>query len=64
MLINQGRHAGDMTPRNSYNHNEHLAFTDRDRARMTADLRALGAPEYADRAPGLLSRLLHRPRHY
>lgn len=49
-----------MNTRNHYSHNEHLAFADRDTARAMADLRVLGTPEYAERAPGLLSRLLHR----
>ena len=58
------RQHGDMNTRNHYSHNENLAFADRDSARAAADLRALGAPEYAERAPGLLGRLLHRPRHH
>lgn len=49
-----------MNTRNSYSHNDHLALADRDLARVSSDLRALGAPEYAERAPGLLGRLLHR----
>lgn len=64
VLIGPRRHAGAMNTRNNYSHNEQLAFADRDSARVNADLRALGAPEYAERAPGLIGRLLHRPRRH
>lgn len=47
-----------MNTRNHYSHNDHLAFADRDTARALADLRALGAPEFADAAERGLRRLL------
>lgn len=60
VLTNEARHAGSMTTSNSFSHHDHFACADRDSARVSADLRALGAPEYAERAPGLLDRLLRR----
>lgn len=51
-----------MSNRDSLRHNEHLAFVDRDAARIQADLRALGVAEYAEQPMGLLGRLLRRTR--
>lgn len=47
-----------MSNRNHYSHNDHLAFADRDAARAMADLRALGAPEFAEPPERGLRRLL------
>lgn len=52
-----------MNTRNSYGRNDHLVFADRDTARVVADLRALGAPEFAEAPQGRLRRLLHGRRH-